>query len=62
MIATVSIDDELFAKAQQFAGVAETSAIVDEALRSFVQRETARRLAGAGGTRIDAHVPPRRRP
>ncbi|WP_354111938.1 type II toxin-antitoxin system VapB family antitoxin [Bradyrhizobium sp. S3.12.5] len=28
MIATISIDDELFAQARQFVGVAETSAVV----------------------------------
>jgi Arc/MetJ family transcription regulator len=61
MIATISIDDKLFAKARQFAGVAETSAVVEEALRAFVQREAARRLARAGGTVPDVHAPRRRR-
>lgn len=61
MIATISIDDELFAKARQFVGVAETSAVVEQALRAFVQMEAARRLARAGGTQPDAHAPPRRR-
>lgn len=62
MIATISIDDELFAKACQFVGVAETAAVVEQALRAFVQMEAARRLARAGGTQSDAHAPPRRRP
>ncbi|WP_426420962.1 type II toxin-antitoxin system VapB family antitoxin [Bradyrhizobium genosp. A] len=38
MIATISINDELFAKVRQFVGVAETSAVVEQALRAFVQR------------------------
>lgn len=61
MIATISIDDELFAKARQFVGVAEISAVVEQALRAFVQMEAARRLARTGGTQSDAHASPRRR-
>lgn len=62
MIATIAIEDDLFAKARQFAGVAETSAVVEKALRAFVQREAARRLARAGGTQPDAQASRRRRP
>jgi Arc/MetJ family transcription regulator len=61
MIATISIDDELFAKARQFASAAEASVVVEEALRAFVQREAALRLARAGGTESDARAPRRRR-
>jgi Arc/MetJ family transcription regulator len=59
---TIAIDDELFAKAQQFAGVTDESAVVREALKALVEREAARRLARMGGTQPDAKVPPRRRP
>jgi len=52
----------LFAKAQQYAGVTEKSAVVREALKAFVEREAARRLARLGGTQPDAKAPPRRRP
>lgn len=62
MIATISIDDELFAKARRFVGAAETSTVVEAALRAFVERESARRLARAGGTLSDAYASPRRRP
>ena len=62
MRTTIAIDDELFAKAQEFAGVTEKSAVVREALKAFVEREAARRLARMGGTQPDAKVPPRRRP
>jgi Arc/MetJ family transcription regulator len=61
MKATIAIDDELLAKAQQYAGVTETSAVVAEALKAFVEREAARRLARLGGTQPDAKAPPRRR-
>lgn len=62
MRTTIAIDDELFAKAQEFAGVNEKSAVVREALKAFVEREAARRLARMGGTEPNAKVPPRRRP
>jgi Arc/MetJ family transcription regulator len=61
MRTTIAIDDELFAKAQKFAGVTEKSAVVREALKAFVEREAARRLARMGGTQPDAKGPPRRR-
>jgi Arc/MetJ family transcription regulator len=61
MRTTVAIDDELFAKAQKFAGVTKKSAVIREALKAFVEREAARRLARMGGTRPGAKAPPRRR-
>ena len=62
MRATTAIDDELFAKAQRFAGVTEKSAVVRQALKAFVEREAARRLARMGGIAPNAKAPPRRRP
>ncbi|QPF92795.1 type II toxin-antitoxin system VapB family antitoxin [Bradyrhizobium commune] len=62
MRTTIAIDDELFAKAQEFAGVSEKSAVVREALKAFVEREAARRLARMGGTEPKVKAPPRRRP
>jgi len=62
MKATITIDDELFAKAQEFAGVTEKSAVVREALKAFVDRDAARRLAHLRGTQPDAKAPPRRHP
>jgi Arc/MetJ family transcription regulator len=59
---TIAVDDELFAKAQQFAGATDESAVVREALKAFVEREASRRLARMGGTQPDAKAPPRRRP
>jgi Arc/MetJ family transcription regulator len=37
MKTTIAIDDELFAKAQEYAGVTEKSAVVRTALKAFVQ-------------------------
>lgn len=61
MRTTIAIDDDLFAKAQQFAGVTKKSAVIRQALKAFVEREAARRLARMGGTIPDAKAPPRRR-
>ena len=61
MRTTIAIDDELFARAQEYAGTAEKSAIVREALKAFVEREAARRLARLGGSVPGAKAPRRRR-
>lgn len=61
MRTTIAIDDQLFAKAQEFSGLTEKSAVIREALKAFVEREAARRLARMGGTQWDAKAPPRRR-
>jgi Arc/MetJ family transcription regulator len=62
MKATIAIDDELFAKAQEYAGVTEKSAVVREASKAFVEREAARRFARLGGTEPAAKALSRRRP
>jgi Arc/MetJ family transcription regulator len=61
MRTTIAIEDELFAKAQEYAGVTEKSAVVRTTLKAFVAGEAARRLARLGGTEPDAKAPPRRR-
>ncbi|QDL96108.1 MULTISPECIES: type II toxin-antitoxin system VapB family antitoxin [Rhodopseudomonas] len=61
MRTTIAIDDELFAKAQKFAGLDEKSAVIKTALQAYVEREAARRLARMGGSMPDAKAPPRRR-
>ena len=61
MRTTLALDDDLMAKAQAFTGLTEKSALVREALRALVQRESARRLAALGGSDDAAATPPRRR-
>ena len=61
MRTTLALDDELLARAQEYTGVKEKSALVNQALKALVQREAARRLALLGGTMPDAKAPPRRR-
>ena len=50
MRTTLSLDDELLAKAESYTGLKEKSALVREALKALIERESARRLALLGGT------------
>ena len=61
MRTTVSLDDELLAKAQAITGVRERSDLIREALRALIQRESARRLARLGSSEPDLRPAPRRR-
>jgi Arc/MetJ family transcription regulator len=49
MRTTLVLDDDLLEKAIALTGVAEKSALVREALRALIQRESAKRLAQLGG-------------
>ncbi|MBZ5791974.1 type II toxin-antitoxin system VapB family antitoxin [Burkholderia contaminans] len=60
MRTTLSLDDALLAKAQQLTGVTEKSALVREALRALIARESAQRLARLDGTEPDLESVPRR--
>ncbi len=62
MRTTVALDDELLAKAQAFTGLKEKSALIREALKALIERESARRLARLGGSEADLATAPRRRP
>jgi Arc/MetJ family transcription regulator len=61
MRTTIALDDELLAKARAFTGMKEKSALVREALKALIQRESARRLARLGGTEPHLKAPRRRR-
>ncbi|MFZ0558525.1 MAG: type II toxin-antitoxin system VapB family antitoxin [Methylovirgula sp.] len=62
MRTTLALDDELLAKARSFTGVEEKSALVREALKALIERESARRLARLGGSEPRLQAPRRRRP
>jgi Arc/MetJ family transcription regulator len=62
MRTTVSLDDDLLAQAEAYTGLKEKSALVREALKALIERESARRLARLGGTEPDLKPVPRRRP
>jgi len=61
MRTTVSLDDDLIRLAQEFTGVAEKAALLREALKALIERESARRLASLGGTMPKLKNVPRRR-
>jgi Arc/MetJ family transcription regulator len=58
----VAVDDDLLAKAQAFTGLTQKSALIREALKALIERESARRLARLGGSEPQLANPPRRRP
>jgi len=62
MRTTLTLDDDLLAEAQRLTGTSEKSALVREALRALIERESARRLARLGGSEPGLEAAPRRRP
>ena len=54
MRTTITLDDDLVARAQELTGRSEVSAIVRMSMELLVQLETGRRLAQLGGTDPDA--------
>jgi Arc/MetJ family transcription regulator len=61
MRTTLALDDDLVRTAQEFTGVVEKTALVREALKSLIERESYRRLAALGGTMPELKDIPRRR-
>lgn len=62
MRTTLNIDDQLLAEAQVMTGLAEKTALIREALKALVERESARRLARLGGSEPQLQPVPRRQP
>jgi len=62
MRTTLALDDDLVAVARELTGLREKPALVREALKALIERESARRLARLGGSAPDLAVAPRRRP
>lgn len=60
MRTTLAIDDDLLAKAHALTGVSEKTALIREALRALIQRESAKRLALLGGSEPQLDDVPRR--
>ena len=61
MRTTVTLDDEMMAKALRYTGITERSALVQRAVRELVEREAGKRLAALGGTMPDFVAGPRKR-
>jgi Arc/MetJ family transcription regulator len=62
MRTTIALDDDLIRTAQEFTGMEEKTALIREALKALIERESARRLASLGGTMPGLKPIPRRRP
>ncbi len=58
---TINLDDELLAKAIKLTGPIDRTAVLSEALKALIERETAKRLARLGGTEPELKAAPRRR-
>jgi Arc/MetJ family transcription regulator len=61
MRTTVTIDDELLARATELTGITERSALLRDGLETLIRVESAKRLAALGGSDGDATAAPRRR-
>lgn len=61
MRTTLALDDDLVREAQRLTGTTEKSALVRQALRALIERESAHRLARLGGSEPGLSPIPRRR-
>ena len=61
MRTTLALDDDLIREAQRLTGTSEKSALVRQALRALIERESARRLAQLSGSEPALSAIPRRR-
>ena len=60
MRTTLALDDDLVLEAQRLTGMTEKSALVREALRALIERESAQRPARLAGSEPDLTAIPRR--
>ena len=60
MRTTLTLDDDLLEKAQSLTGSLDKTALVREALKALIQRESAKRLALLGGSEPLLEYVPRR--
>ena len=60
MRTTVTIDDDLLAKAAELTGVHENVALLKRGLQTLIRVESARRLVALGGSDPEAEAAPRR--
>ena len=61
MRTTVTLDDELLARAEELTGISERSALIRDAVELLVRIETGRQLAALGGSDPAAEAAPRSR-
>jgi Arc/MetJ family transcription regulator len=56
----VTLDDDIMLIAQEYTGITRKSALVQEALKALIERESSCRLAALGGTMPELKDIPRR--
>ena len=61
MQATIAHDDDLVRIAKELTGITEKTALIREALKALIERESARRLASLAGTMPGSKRVPHRR-
>ncbi len=61
MRTTLNIEDELLKKAARLTGVLEKTSLVRLGLQALIAKESAKRLAGLGGSEKGLKMVPRRR-
>ena len=61
MRTTINLDDALIEEARRLTGVQERTALLHEALRALIARESAQRLARLGGSEPAVRAIPRRK-
>ena len=61
MRTTITIDDDLLARASMLTGITDRTPLIRESLKAIIARESARRLALLGGSMTDLELTPRRR-
>lgn len=61
MRTTVTLDDDLLARAEELTGIRERSALIRDAVELLVRIESGRQLAALGGSDPGAEAAPRSR-
>jgi len=61
MRTTINIDDDLLERATHLMGPIDRTALVREAFKALIERESGRRLARLGGSQPGLEAPRRRR-
>ncbi len=62
MTIEIEVDEDLLEKAREYAGISETSALMNEALSALIKRQAIRGLIALGGSQPNLKHIPRRRP
>lgn len=58
---TLNIDEISLARAVEISGISQKSAVLNEGLKTLIERESAKRLVRLGGTEPDLLATSRRR-